>query len=758
MFKSTHTISYQNAVEGTWGEFCTPFGRVAFILTKARLGSSGTDNERRLTTQLRPVREVLSVEKLDFNQLLQRDLDDHRVAEGLIPYLLKPKVTGPAFFPPVMAVLLPFHSNSPADGFPDENFNQQVEDGSIPFEERRFGQAYRVQRHFDKDAGTYHAIKLGRLGWNDEYAKLVVLDGQHRAMALLAIDRTVNSLWGTAGTANRYRHFYEHRVRELLQAAGPGFNLDKVEIPVIVCWFPDLNGPGKDPHKAARKLFVDVNKEARAPSEARLTLLSDTELLNIFTRSLLNRLRQDNPPLPLFAIEYDNPEKEAARPVKWSVLTNLNLLKFAITRCVFGPKKYLTDMSLAFGGRQPLAEMDAFMRAQLDVSTLYTDSIEDGDRVLARDALGNENFPVQQVEPLVDRFMASWGTAILTILGKLKPYADHCTALQHTREHWIADDAFSSLAQDALFGGVGSFWTLRSTHNHWLETKARFKEEKRPEPLQPEIVKAWDVIGQKYVDFNRQRTQVYLGKKGEKDVEKAKSFFDIANTHACQLGVTLAFASLAYATSKTHSEVPAFAEKLVTAWNAALESKRGSNENRLLVLGRDDVISNPINRINKLDTPLAVHFRYFWLELLRLNAAREVLDGVVDAGVVDALARKARTIYVGYLIDEQKKAVRIAEPSMRDERLANKARENALKELAKALVFWFEMSKPEAEAAANEASPKEAAAGAAEKTKGAAPAIGVEEEGGAEPEAEGNGGKAPEGQSVQDLLSDAPED
>lgn len=751
MFKKTHSITFQNVVEGTWGEFCTPTGRVAFVLTKARLGSSGTDNERRLTAQLRPVREVLSVEKLDFNQLLQRDLDDHRVAEGLIPYLLKPKMTGPAFFPPVVAVLLPFKSTGPADAFPDETFNQQVEDAGIFFEERRYGEAYRVQRHFDKDQGTYHSIKLGRVSWNDEYAKLVVLDGQHRAMALLAIDRTVNNLWGSAGAANRYRHFYEHRVRELLKDADANFNLDKVEIPVTVCWFPDLNGASGDPHKAARKLFVDVNKEARAPSEARLTLLSDTELLNIFTRSLLNRLREANPPLPLFAIEYDNPEKEAARPVKWSVLTNLNLLKFAVMRTVFGPKKYLTDMSLAFGGRQPWTEMDGFMRSQLDVATVYPDTIEDGERIIDRGSIGNENFPGQQVEPLVNRFMSSWGSGILTILGKVKPYAAHCKALQDTRDGWAADDAFSSLAFDALFGGVGAFWTLRSSFNHWLELKARCKEEKRPEPLQPDIVKAWNAINDKLPEFNRLRAQEYIGKKTEKDAEKVKSFYDIANTHACQLGAILSFASLAYATHRTHTEIPAFAEAIVAAWNAALESKRTKDESRALILGRDDVIANPINRIGKLDTPLAVHFRYFWLELLRLSAARSVLEEVVDSSVVDELATKARSIYVNYLIEEQKKAIKIAEPNLRDEKLAAKAGESVRKEFVKALVHWFEMSKVDAEALATKAASKGVSSAPAEK-----PVVAVEETG--EPDGEANGGKPQEEQNLAELLSETPED
>src|SRR5436305_1639382 len=120
MFKKTPKVNYQHSVEGTCGEFNTPAGRVAYVLTKARLGTTRTDNERRLTSQLRPVREVLDSKDLDFNQLLQRDLDDHRVATQLLPYLLKPQFTGPAFFPPLMAVLLPFKGTKPIDAFPKQ--------------------------------------------------------------------------------------------------------------------------------------------------------------------------------------------------------------------------------------------------------------------------------------------------------------------------------------------------------------------------------------------------------------------------------------------------------------------------------------------------------------------------------------------------------------------------------------------------------------------------------------------------------------
>ena len=44
--------------------------------------------ECELASEMRPWREVFNVEELSFDELLQRDLDDSRVAHDLIPYLL----------------------------------------------------------------------------------------------------------------------------------------------------------------------------------------------------------------------------------------------------------------------------------------------------------------------------------------------------------------------------------------------------------------------------------------------------------------------------------------------------------------------------------------------------------------------------------------------------------------------------------------------------------------------------------------------
>ncbi|MEO1268523.1 MAG: hypothetical protein AAFX99_10525 [Myxococcota bacterium] len=695
MFVTTPAIRYQHHIEGTWGEFSTPAGRVAYILTKARLGRTGTDKERRLTAQLRPVREVLNPKDLNFNQLLQRDLDDHRVATKLLPYLLKPKATGPAFFPPIVTVLLPFEANVPNGTFDTpETLDDLVTEDGIQFQEIRYGQAFRVRRLATEQG--LHSIKLGRLGWNDEEAKLVVLDGQHRAMALIAVDRTINKTWDI-GAGTSYRHFYEHRVRELLKDSD--IELDKIEIPVTVCWFPDLAGPGTNPHLAARKIFVDVNKEARQPSEARLILLSDTELLNIFTRCLLNRLRDPAPSLPIFAIEYDNPDKDAARPVRWSVLTNLNLLKSAVQNTLFCRQKYLTNMKARFGGRPPWDEMNERMRDQLNVQSLFTEVIEDGERTIQRADIGNEHFPMNGLDELRKQFMDSWGSAILTVLGGLLPYKAHCDALEELNDNWLIDDAMASLANEAIFVGVGMYWTLRSSASHWHRRVEERRKQQLPIPHKPDIVKAWDIIdGSKRGEFTARRALAYLGRASDSAKKDSEDTYGIMNTHACQLGVLLALTTLVELTGCRGAAIATLAEHLVEAWNAALASEVNTARDRRLIFARHPTIRRPINLIGKMDTPLAVYFRYFWLQLLLLPDAQTKLAGIVEPDVVGRLVSESRAHYLDYLTSEGAKALRPLHPDWSPAKRQEKARPEAIKNLKAALVHWFEMNNDEVDA------------------------------------------------------------
>jgi len=695
MFGSGSKITFRDYVQGTWGSFNTPAGRVDYLMTKATLGGDADTPERQLTKCLAPVREVMDAGDLDFNQLLQRDLDDHRVAVNLIPYLLKPKFTGPAFFPPIVAVLLPFRNKRPTE-FPALAAPSTVEHDDAQWEEARAGSNFRVQRLLGTD-GTLHGANLGKLWWNQSESSLVVLDGQHRAMALLAIERTLSNSWHGSGA--QFRPFYEHQVEQMLRENQVSeSDLAKIEVPVTVCWFPEETGDGKRPHEAARKLFVDVNKEARPPSDSRIILLSDGELSNVLTRSILSALRsRSGSNLPLYAVEYDNPEVNGSRPARWSVMTNIHLLKMAVNRCVFGPPKYLTNLAQPIGGRESLEERNRFMHTQLDLVSLLPEYFDDGGYSFDRDSVGDLKFPIGRSEALTDRFMGTWGQAILTLLSQTAPYAAHATSLTRLKEDWHATQNYASLAHDALFGGVGVYWTLRDSYDDFQTTRAA----DGANPPKSDVIKAWEALKGKEAEFDEYRAHDYLGSTRPEKVKRCKAAYGVFNTHACQLGMIMTLGSLwemrkSQPAGADLKDLPAFAEALVKAWNMFFQMDHGRARDRKLAFNKD--ATSPINQIVNMDTPQAVYFRYFWMQALAISEVwQHLTPWFADRDAFDAGLGQARRMYLDLCIKQQIKALSTIQPALTGYKLKDHAEKVAATTLKKALHHWFQMTDQEFE-------------------------------------------------------------
>lgn len=695
MFNQPHKKVFQNRVIGTWGTFQSAGGKVEYISTKAKLGGAETSNERRLTALLRPVREMLPVASLDFGQLLQRDLDDHRVATSLIPYLFKHESATPAFFPPIVAVLLPFEVDQPAI-FEAEGNASQVDWLGTDAQERLSGDAYRSLKHCRPD-GSLHETQLGSLEWNEERGKLVVLDGQHRAMALLAIYRTMTKTWKTSG-AERYSHFYESNVDALIKKGT--LNLENIEVPVSVCWFPDLAGREMEPHKAARKLFVDLNREARTPSEARLTLLSDSELVSIFARSLLNTFRSKQH-LSLYSIDYDNPEQDSGKVARWSAITNLECLKAASRYLVFGPARILDELSFRIpSGKPPQKSMDEFMRTQLDVMNLYPESIDDGGRIIPRSDLGNSTFP-RSLSPnkLEVSFSKTWGTAIARLLGGLAPYQAHNEAIMDLETGWVAPDGASSLAKEALFDGVGMYWTLKSSADYYSEKLSEAKLAKTQVPHKGDVVKAWVLVqpgGAKHNEFKEIRATKYLGSANKTNLIDSENIFSVFSTSACQLGMFLAFGSLARKCNVKLDEVADFSQLLTDAWNTALNSSF-KKRSRKLIFSKD--AKNAINMMGKLDASLCVYFRYLWLELLCLDEVSSILQSETSPKSlpieVKTQTDAARRFYVSYLISEQCKVQKQVNPTHTEKAIKDKSMAVVQQKISNSLAWWFDKSASE---------------------------------------------------------------
>ena len=670
---------FQSRISGTWGEFITARGRVSYLMTSARLGSDHPDDASRLARSLRPVREVLDVNSMSFSQLLQRDLDDYRVATELVPYLLKTENSAsPAFFPPILAVLLPFNGGDEVPTFPAPSDPEQILDGGLPLNEVAYGDAFAVRQLVEDEANSQ--IRYGQLVWNEERSKLVVLDGQHRAMALLAIQRTVSNSWDDSGRGARYRNFYERRVRSLLEdVAVP---LDDIRFPVTICWYPDAVA---ESNLAARQLFVDVNREARPPSPDRVVLLNDSSLLDIFTREFLDDLRAAGSRPPLYAIEYDR-SRTAGLVSKWPSISSLRAVSYIIDYLIFGPEKYISLVDVPIRGSWGAAHSgDENMRERLRVKDYFPSEIAGPDGPFTREELGKEAFPTEARDELVDKFKESWGGAIRVLLAEISPYAVHYACLEKSREEWEQADQGGpdSLAREAVFGSGNLYWTLRTSALNW-----------RDDPNAHEIRQAWARVEERGQDFREKRSLTVLGRADPNSVLLTDSVYQVLSTIACQLGLALTIGTLSQRNGVSGTRLTRFAGVISAAINAGLSSQ-ATGYPRIVCLSQK--IEPALNRISEMNAARAVEFRYLWLEVLCSNDSMSVLEaeGSVDLPTLRSLRDSARTHYFSYIVDDSvKRAVRYVSDAERSKvEIVTGAR--VFNELRTAVLRWFDVTEAE---------------------------------------------------------------
>ena len=299
-------------LEGSVGSFSVGTGletqnafTVKYFLTHVALDFNSTSNDR-LLDNLAPVREIFDFQSLDFDELMQRDIDDARVSHDLIPYILDDKSHDLLkLFPPIIVFVLPVDSsgNRPADVYPEVEINTQPppegdESGAEGYHYVRSGpignEAFKFEQPiYDGQTLDHDLVKL-RL--NTQRVRLVIVDGQHRAMALLALHRNIKDQWSHEKRAP-YKAYYAHWTTDYISQ----FNLSNVKLPVMLCTVPGLdeNYNGEfDVKKAARSVFLTLNKTARKVSESRNRLLDDSDLIAEFMRDTLSVIKSQGPRSP----------------------------------------------------------------------------------------------------------------------------------------------------------------------------------------------------------------------------------------------------------------------------------------------------------------------------------------------------------------------------------------------------------------------------------------------------------------------------
>jgi hypothetical protein len=194
------------------------------------------------------------------------------------------------FFTPIVAVVVPVGPEKELlDSYPPITEEVILVEGA-PYKQVIQKAGPRGQEAFEFEQVEFNGARLefdnARLRINTNRCKIVIVDGQHRAMALLALYRNIKG-WPDHTAA--IKHYYQRWTKDLLK----NFDLKEISLPIAICTFPTLF-EGNSAYKvtqACRSIFLALNKNARPVSRARNILLDDKDLLSHFEREILEEVK-----------------------------------------------------------------------------------------------------------------------------------------------------------------------------------------------------------------------------------------------------------------------------------------------------------------------------------------------------------------------------------------------------------------------------------------------------------------------------------
>jgi hypothetical protein len=377
-------------------------------------------HQQRFFETLAPVREIFKPQDLGFEDLMQRDIDDARVSNSLIPYLVTLH-TGDSvkFFPPIVAVVIPVDPEGHLLPYYPDIQSETIVEKTHKIVRMRSGKPGEETFEFEQFeiGGKLQEFDYAKLRVNTNKCRLVIVDGQHRAMALLALYRNIK---GWEGDTQRYENYYKRWSKKSLE----GLNLREISLPIVVCTFPILtesNHSSTTVTKASRSVFLALNKNARPVTTSRNILLDDYDLIAHFERHILESVKQQDPnsttALRLWNFELDAEEDKTVLS-STVALSGVMHLPFLLERALFlgfAPTSlYLPSQK--FGNIKNLEEL----YRRLDGRNLLGEEVAENTTRRA--------FSTEALEILVESFGTRYRELILQGFETFAPYDCMCKA------------------------------------------------------------------------------------------------------------------------------------------------------------------------------------------------------------------------------------------------------------------------------------------------------------------------------------------
>ncbi len=252
---------FPNKIRGTFGRFVTneshelhfiqsqiPIGKIHWLMTSS---------------------QAFDISTVDFEQLIQRDIDWERV-QTIVDSYLKAGKNRVIFFPPLLVSVLPVdENNAPLNTF--TKVDEDVKNKQIvrTFDSTRFQVSLPISDGWTGSESlckgeTYKIFDFGTLfEYNPSSVRLVVIDGQHRLSALKKLS--------------------ESKEEESKRT------VKNINVPICIVFSPDAIEGAKNEEsivKDLRELFVRINTTSKLVSGHFITLLKDNSLSSLAVRSM----------------------------------------------------------------------------------------------------------------------------------------------------------------------------------------------------------------------------------------------------------------------------------------------------------------------------------------------------------------------------------------------------------------------------------------------------------------------------------------
>lgn len=491
-------------LHGQFGEFDIDSKKIKITYFSTYASSRNKlHNSFDLLRELKPMRErVLAKEISNLDSLLQRDLNDFRVANELIPYLTnsQPPI---AFFPAVLAVLIP------------KGFIAQNEESKYPVGSRTDGDTNSIINY--EDCWKLEIFKfgdqessLGALSIDPENVDIIVLDGQHRSNAFRVVSGTFendrNSIYST---------FYKdiQPIKDF-----------KADLPVTIIWF-DNDSQNFDPKLISRRLFVDVNNSAKKVSKSRTILLDEYEIPSLLTRFFYSKLADsrkfNSGEFSLFHSDFDLDSDISVSSNNAFAITNPQIIYDIFSWICLGRTDRYHSLDSYSVGRE------SFRNSEIAFGRIFDNESFNEKHIQSDESLFDQRRVVLKSSDMIGEFSKSYeeklGSSFFRIYSDFNFFRNHYKAaelIDSTQDQM--DHVENAVWEDIFRGGEGLYYTFK-------DRNLRMKDDIAWKKYQAAI----DSIEKK---FKERRKDLFEGH----EISKVNKAYDSANTKAFQIAVFMA--------------------------------------------------------------------------------------------------------------------------------------------------------------------------------------------------------------------------